>query len=365
MDNPLLRLLSPQPMQYQRGSGAMPVMPQPQMQPQQMAPNKGMNFMRDLVAGALLSYGGAGVGPVLAGQEQRRKRQDDMMAQQEEMQRKNQTVEYFKKLDPELATAIETGVIDGGTAYKIYMDKQRGADPAQETFGLNPIYGTDPETGETVLGTYSNRGTFKRIDTGGFEVSSGIDKVDLGTHFGLLDKRTGQMVGTLPKENYQAGFDESRGRAEGTAVGQDTALLASVQSKLPGLMTVVGELDALADKATYTTAGQLGDTFRRETGMGSSEGAVARASYIAKVDNQVLPMLRDTFGAAFTVAEGNSLRATLGDPNKSPAEKKAVLRAFIEQKQRDVVALASRTGAAPAPAGGAVTIDGFTIEPVE
>jgi hypothetical protein len=129
MDNPLLRLLSPQPMQYQRGSGAMPVMPQPQMQPQQMAPNKGMNFMRDLVAGALLSYGGAGVAPVLAGQQNRRRREEEMFAQQQEMATKNKTVEYFKKLDPELAVAIENGVIDGGTAYKIWTDKQRGAEP--------------------------------------------------------------------------------------------------------------------------------------------------------------------------------------------------------------------------------------------
>ena len=65
--------------------------------------------------------------------------------------------------------------------------------------------------------------------------------------------------------------------------------------------------------------------------------------YVAKVDNQVLPLLRDTFGAAFTVKEGETLRATLGDPNKSPAEKKAVLRAFIEQKKRDVAALETRT----------------------
>jgi type II secretory pathway pseudopilin PulG len=129
MDNPLLRLLSPQPMQYQRGSGAMPVMPQPQMQPQQMAPNKGMNFMRDLVAGALLSYGGAGVAPVLAGQQQRRRREEEMLAQQAEQQRQNQTAAYFRDKDPELAKAIELGVIDGRSAMSIWQQKQQGAEP--------------------------------------------------------------------------------------------------------------------------------------------------------------------------------------------------------------------------------------------
>jgi type II secretory pathway pseudopilin PulG len=350
MDNPLLRLLSPQPMQYQQGSGAMPVMQQPQMQPQQMAPNKGMNFMRDLVAGALLSYGGAGVAPVLAGQQQRRRREEEMFAQQQEQQRQNQTAAYFRDKDPELAKAIELGVIDGRSAMSIWQQKQQGQEPVQEQFGLNPIYGTDPETGKTVLGTIGNRGTFKPIDTGGFEVANGIDKVDLGTHFGLLDKRTGQMVGTLPKENYQEAFDAARGGKEGTEVGADTSLLKSMESKMPGLEAVVVQLEGLADTATYTQKGQLGDAIRREAGMPSSEGAIARAKYIATVDNQVLPMLKDTFGAAFTVAEGESLRATLGDPNKSPEEKKAVLRAFIAQKRRDVAALQTRTEGAPAPA---------------
>jgi hypothetical protein len=49
-----------------------------------------------------------------------------------------------------------------------------------------------------------------------------------------------------------------------------------------------------------------------------------------------LPLLRQTFGAAFTVAEGDSLLATLGDPNMHPDEKNAVLDAFIENKRRDL-----------------------------
>jgi hypothetical protein len=36
--------------------------------------------------------------------------------------------------------------------------------------------------------------------------------------------------------------------------------------------------------------------------------------------------------------------ATLGDPDKSPQEKQAVLKAFIEQKRRDIEALARQSG---------------------
>lgn len=163
-------------------------------------------------------------------------------------------------------------------------------------------------------------------------------------------KAAGLEPGTPPYQEFMA----TRGAgliAEAKAKGEDAALLDSTSSKMAGLETVVSELEALADKATYTTAGQLRDSIGRQFGAEPSEGAIARAEYIAKVDNQVLPMLRDTFGAAFTVKEGETLRATLGDANKSPAEKKAVLRAFIEQKKRDIAALEERVGREGAGSG--------------
>ena len=53
----------------------------------------------------------------------------------------------------------------------------------------------------------------------------------------------------------------------------------------------------------------------------------------------MLPLLRQTFGAAFTEREGQSLKNTLGDPDKSPEEKDAVLRSFISQKLAQVESL--------------------------
>jgi len=130
--------------------------------------------------------------------------------------------------------------------------------------------------------------------------------------------------------------------AEGKTAGENTSLLESMKSKMAGLETVVEQLGKLADNATYTKAGQWMDSTRKQAGMEPRPEAIARAEYIAMVDNQVLPLLRDTFGAAFTQKEGETLRATLGDPDKSPAEKKAVLKAFIAQKKRDVEALESQ-----------------------
>lgn len=145
--------------------------------------------------------------------------------------------------------------------------------------------------------------------------------------------------------------DAALAKGEGTALAEDTALLDNLKSKLPGLKQVVTELENLADEATYTGTGQAVDWTMKQLGMDPRESAVARTEYTAMVDNQVLPMLRDTFGAQFTVAEGETLRSTLGDPDKSPSEKKAVLRAFIEQKVRNIQALEQRV----APTGTADT----------
>ena len=137
---------------------------------------------------------------------------------------------------------------------------------------------------------------------------------------------------------------KAEGSAIGKAAGEADVAADSLESKMAGLEVVVAQLDTLADQATYTAAGQALDYGRKQLGLDPRDSAVARAEYIATVDNQVLPLLRDTFGAAFTVKEGETLRATLGDPNKSPAEKKAVLRAFIEQKKRDLLALQQQAG---------------------
>jgi hypothetical protein len=103
-------------------------------------------------------------------------------------------------------------------------------------------------------------------------------------------------------------------------------------------------LDVLANEATYTKAGQWYNYGKKELGFGSTEGGVARAKYNAIVDNQILPLLVDTYGPQFTLIEGENLKKTLGDPDKTPAEKQVVLKAFIEQKNRDVQSLATQAG---------------------
>ena len=76
-----------------------------------------------------------------------------------------------------------------------------GANGGRSTeYGLNPVYGVDKD-GKTVIMQVGKRGdaVATRMPEG-VSLASGVDRIDLGTQWGLMDKRTGQMVGTLPKD---------------------------------------------------------------------------------------------------------------------------------------------------------------------
>jgi hypothetical protein len=153
------------------------------------------------------------------------------------------------------------------------------------------------------------------------------------------------------------GHDKKAGEEEGKVTGKDTGE-AKVElndriAQFPRLQQVTQELSDLGKTATYSMGGQAADIVRSQTGGygglvdPASQGAVARTEYISKVDNEILPLLRQTFGAQFTAQEGQSLKATLGDPNKTPQEKDAVLRSFIATKAAQIEGLQRKLGNAP------------------
>jgi len=279
----------------------------------------------------------------------------------------NKTIDLLKQQNPQLAEAVQAGMISPLDAYKTHLESQKPKNnfttvgknlynyetgewvsppsSMQEgaEYGLNPVWGQNA-TGETVLGQLAKDGTFQQTKLpDGFQPTPGITNLDLGTSILSRNSKTGGVVAQTPKDLAGA----EREKAGGKALGEVDSAYKSMTSKMPGLEMVVSKLDDLSNKATYTYGGQALDAAGKQLGMDPRESAVARAEYIATVDNQVLPLLRDTFGAQFTQKEGETLRLTLGDPNKSPAEKQAVLKAFIEQKRRDVEALGSQIGIQP------------------
>lgn len=169
---------------------------------------------------------------------------------------------------------------------------------------------------------------------------------------GNMRRPNGLPEGTKLMTPEEKAAAQSRGRVMGTGQGDAGVTYESMKAKLPGVQSVIAEMDDLAEKATYTMTGQAYDAIRKEFGAEPREAAIARQEYIAKARNQVFPMLRDTFGAQFTQAEGQALLATMGDPNMSPQEKQAVLKAKIEQYVRDMEAQGIQAGRAPATDAG-------------
>ena len=273
---------------------------------------------------------------------------------QQEAAKRNQTVEWLKTIDPELAQAAEMGAIDINEAYKLGVEARK---PKTPNF---------MEVGGQLYNPENNQWISPPVDPNAPNGDMGLAVVYMQGPGGDIVAGQTSKSGKLMPSQIPPGYkvltpgDKAYQTAQGSAAGKDqgetVASYESVMSKMPGLEKVVTELNGLADQATYTMGGNLWNEALKQTGFGPSAGAVARTKYMSMVDNQVLPLLKDTFGAAFTVTEGESLRATLGDPNKTPEEKKMVLEAFIEQKRRDANALADRTGNAPyQPAPGSLS----------
>lgn len=162
------------------------------------------------------------------------------------------------------------------------------------------------------------------------------------------DPATGKVINT-PGYNEAAGNTENvkqREQEKGKRLGEEEGNLNVNVAMLPQLEKTVASLKEIGKDATYTLGGQLVDIGSRQLGLGETKGAVAREKYMTTVRDQVLPMLRQTFGAAFTKAEGDGLLETMGDPDKGPEAKNAALDALINQKKNDILTGKIATGKA-------------------
>lgn len=91
----------------------------------------------------------------------------------------------------------------------------QGVKPTE--LGLTPIYGTDKD-GNPVIGQMSPTGEIVRSKTpADFKPSTGIEKLDAGTHWIIKDKRTGQTIGTEKKDIVGKEAAEERGKELGKA----------------------------------------------------------------------------------------------------------------------------------------------------
>lgn len=183
--------------------------------------------------------------------------------------------------------------------------------------------GLDPRAIGSAAQTITTEGTAEQV--------AGTEEVLAG------GKETGKLKARL-KFKPQIAKAVSLARSEAAARGETLTNVKRMKAALPGLNIAVSQLRELAPIATSTFGGRAFDFAVKETGFGSTTGANARAKFIGIVANQVLPLLRQTFGAAFTAQEGESLKAAMADPDASPTQKMVQLDAFIAQKVRDIEA---------------------------
>jgi hypothetical protein len=182
-----------------------------------------------------------------------------------------------------------------------------------------------------------------------FEGGQATPRMDIGTARGTvggLEKYGTEMGGLQADLEMKPQIEQATQQSQeiGKERGVAQAKLESMTANMPKLENVVSTLKSLAEKATYSLGGKAEDFVQRQLGLDVGDDARARASFDATVSNEVLPLLRETFGAAFTVEEGNRLRETLGNADLSPSEKMVQLDAFIRAKVDEIASLSRREG---------------------
>lgn len=226
----------------------------------------------------------------------------------------------------------------------------------QEEYGLKKQFEIDPEVIAAKQRSHPQKSDyFQPIQT-----AEGVYGYDTRRNVAIpLNIGGKQIVGSASDPTLQGkiSYEKSVGSETGKGLGEAKTSLSAAQSSYPQLENTVNTLKELGKTATYTYAGQAQDLVTRQLG-GTTPGAIAREKYTQTVRDVLFPQLRATFGAQFTVKEGEALIATLGDPNKSPPEKNAALDAFIDQKKQHIESLQRQTGQTgnqstpPAKAGG-------------
>lgn len=123
-----------------------------------------------------------------------------------------------------------------GTLEEWMQRKRAGAGE----YSLTPVYGTN-EKGETILLQPGKSGAAIQTQLPpGVKISSGVEKLDLGTQWGVIDKRTGQIVGYQPKDVTGKASAEAQGKGQGEA----KLLLPQTATAVDSALRVIGDLRA-------------------------------------------------------------------------------------------------------------------------
>jgi hypothetical protein len=240
-----------------------------------------------------------------------------------------------------------------------YMESKRAG--AGEV-GLNPVWGEDAK-GNPVLGQLNKRAEFMPTKLPpGVTPSKGVDKIDLGTEWGVVSKVNGQLVGRYPKDIVGKESAEERGKIQGQAQGE----LPAVELAAKRSISKIDEF--LTDKGFNEVFGAL-DQFRPNFTM-SDDGRRALTRFNQMEGTAFLEgrsMLKG--GGAITDFESKKAEAAFARLSRSLSESDArdALKDFKDAVQAGLEKLRAkaRGGSAPASAPSAVTSglpDGWSVK---
>lgn len=144
--------------------------------------------------------------------------------------------------------------------------------------------------------------------------------------------------------------------------------LEDFEANMPKLVDMVSDLGGISSKMANSSAGRMADAAALKGGI-TTDSAKARARYVNRIKSELFPLLRATFGAAFTKPEGDALLITLGDPDSTHEIRQEQLASFIEAKEGELGTLQRKAGKEAAevsefPNAPAIdsTVDGFTFK---
>jgi hypothetical protein len=187
-----------------------------------------------------------------------------------------------------------------------YMRSNANASGGPKT-SLQPIYATD-ETGKTVLLQPRDDGTIvQSAMPEGVTVSTGVEKIDAGTHWVLQDKRSGQTVGTIAKENYQEAYDSAAGTADAKADAEKRAALPKTVAQAEDMLSTI---DLLVDHPGMPSAvGWQGNLPEWAVAPGGSDAA-GFMTVMKKIEGQAFLQAFESLKGGGQITEIEGQKAT-------------------------------------------------------
>jgi hypothetical protein len=321
-----------------------------------------------------MKNGGGLIGSIMAGVTGRRM---DPVGIQE--QRANQTAQYLttKGFDPALAKTVVSdpallravlpqmigfgGQTDDIKEYQFAKQQEPGLTfkdwmlrkkATSGEYSLNPTYVVNTKTGKTEAYQLGKDGKPVKVELPeGTEIAAGTEKIDAGTHWNIYDKKSGTIIGTMPKDLQGKEAAEARGKAQGEAQAALPGALADAERtkasidqllKHEGLSSIVGPLDQ------YRPSWSLGE---------AGNDALARYKQLqGQAFLQAYNLLKG--GGAITDIEGKKAEAAMARLDRAQSEEtfKEALKDFrdaIESGVNKLKAKAGGTSAAPADSASA------------